>query len=274
LTQTKQEEKQRDKTIDDVLKSLNIENLPFKDRMLIKHVIAPKCQLLLSLREKTKNILVMYTDVVRECSRMLAAEMVRQQRIPDQDLLYYIGFDELKPLVMDHQPVIVMQATRRRQLFKRVFSELWKFDEIFTEVIPLHMKPTKELDEAIAQAPKLMGTPASSGRVQGKICRVEGYKDLDKVRPGTILLTHSTDIAFSPVFPMISGIITEVGGLISHGAVVAREYGLPSLIGIPDVMRILEDGEEIILDADNGTIVRLSKGENSCHDGTIEYDKP
>jgi phosphohistidine swiveling domain-containing protein len=251
-------ETDRDKTIDDVIKSLNID-LSLKDWLIVKHMLAPKSQLMLSLREKTKNILVLFGDILREASRMLAAEMVRQQRIPDEDLIYYLTLDELKPLVMDYQPAIVMHAVKRRQMFKKMFSELWKFDEIFTDVTPNHLKDTKELDEAIAQAPRLSGTPASSGKVQGVICRVDGYHELNKVRPGTILLTHSTDIAFSPVFPMITGIITEVGGLVSHGAVVAREYGLPSLIGIPDVMRILQDGEEIILDADNGTIIRLSK---------------
>uniref|UniRef100_A0A6G1S5D7 Putative phosphoenolpyruvate synthase n=1 Tax=Aceria tosichella TaxID=561515 RepID=A0A6G1S5D7_9ACAR len=258
MEEKEQKDDQRDKTIDDVIKSLGLK-LTFSDSLRIRNLLAPKCQLMLSLREKTKNILVMFNDCLRESSRMLARELVRHQRIPDEDLLYYVAFDELKPLVLDYQPAVVMQAVKRRQLFKRMFSEVWKFDEIFSEVVPNHMKPRKEVDETIAQAPKLFGTPASSGKVKGRVCRVEGHKELDKVRPGTILLTHSTDIAFSPVFPMISGIITEVGGLVSHGAVVAREYGLPSLIGIPDVMRIIEDGEEIILDADNGIIIRLNK---------------
>lgn len=248
----------RPKTIDEVIESLGVE-IAYKERMLIKYLLAPRCQKTLAMREQTKNMLVLYTDVLREASRMMAKEMQRQLRIPDKDLFYYLTLDELKPLIRAHQPAIVCQAAKRRQMFKRTFNELWKFDEIIRDMTPNHLKPTKELSEAIAEAPKLFGTPASSGRVQGKVCLIQGYNDIDRVQAGTILLTHSTDIAFSPVFPLISGIITEVGGLISHGAVVAREYGLPSVIGIPDVTRILQDGEEIILDADNGAIIRLSK---------------
>ena len=65
------------------------------------------------------------------------------------------------------------------------------------------------------------------------------------------------------VFSLLAGVVTEVSVLISHGAVVAREYGLPSLLGVPDVTRILEDGEEVLLDADAGTILRLTKQEAS-----------
>lgn len=250
----------RPQTIDEVFDSLNLnDRMTIKDKLILKYMLVPKCQLMLATRELTKDILVNYTDIMREATRMLAKEMQRQLRIPDADLFYYLMYDEVKPLIENHQPSIVMQALKRRQLFNKMFQETWRYDEIITDLTPNHLKPNKELDEALANAPKLSGTPASSGKVRGKICLIKSFKELDKVVPGSILLTHSTDIAFSPIFPLISGIITEVGGLISHGAVVAREYGLPSVIGIPDITRILHDGEEIILDADNGAIIRLDK---------------
>lgn len=250
-------------TFNDIVQSLGIE-LSLMDWAILKHLIVPRCQQMLVTRELTKDVLIHHADITREASRMLAEEMRRNMRIPDTDLFYYLMYDELEPLVNDHQPAIVMQALRRRNLFKQLFDqEPWKFGEIIRDLVPNHLKPAKELDEAMANAPKLKGTPASSGKAQAKVCLVKSFKELDRVLAGTILVTHSTDIAFSPIFPLISGIITEVGGLISHGAVVAREYGLPSVIGIEHVTSILEDGEEILLDADNGTIVRLSKGQEA-----------
>ena len=244
-------------TVEQILDSLK--GLSLSDRVALKYSIVPKCQLMLSLRERTKDILVQFSDIVREASRMLAEELRRQMRLPDSELMYYLFYDELLVLVQGHQPSIVMQAARRRQLFRKCFAEKWLYDEIIRDFTPNNWKQQRELDKNLKNAPKLFGTPASDGCARGQICLVKGYEELDKVKAGCILLTHSTDIAFSPVFPLIAGLITEVGGLISHGAVVAREYGLPCLIGIPKVTQILEDGEQVILDADNGTIVRLSK---------------
>lgn len=246
-------------SIEEVVKSLDLE-LSMKDEFILKKMIAPKCQVRVAVRELTKDILIECNDKERIACRALASELRRNLRIPDEDLFFYFFYDELEPLIRAPQPALVAQAIRRRNMFK-IFKEPWKFDEIFCtrNLKPNHMKPQKELDAKVVNAPKLYGTPASSGRTQAKVCFIDGYKNIDKMRAGDILLTHSTDIAFSPIFPLCSGIITEVGGLISHGAVVAREYGLPSVLGIPNVTRILEDGEEIILDADKGAIIRLDK---------------
>lgn len=247
-------------SLSEVIKSLDLDQLSFKDRIILTYLIGPRAQTMVASREKTKDILVEFQDILREASRMLAEELHRNLRLPSADLFYYLFYDEVESLIREPQPGLVVRASRRQNMFK-VFKDPWKFDEIITgfDLTPNHLKPAKELDEALANAPKLFGTPASSGRVEGKVCLVNGYNDIDKVRPGDILLTHSTDIAFSPLFPIISGIITEVGGLISHGAVVAREYGLPSVLGVQDVTRILQDGEQIILDADRGSIIRVSK---------------
>jgi len=61
---------------------------------------------------------------------------------------------------------------------------------------------------------------------------------------------------------MLSGIITEIGGLISHGAVIAREYGLPCLVGVQNVCQLLSTGDTVLLDADNGQIVLIGVSEN------------
>lgn len=246
--------------LDEVIESLDIK-LSKKDYFILRNFLGPKCNLMVAAREQTKDILVEFHDIVRVASRMLANELRINKRLPDPELFYYLFYDEIEPLIREPQPSLVVQATRRRNMFRKVYKEPWRFDEIIAgyHLIPNHLKPNKELAEQVSNAPKLFGSTASYGKVQAKVCLVHNYKDLNKVRAGDILVTHSTDIAFSPVFPLIVGIITEVGGLISHGAVVAREYGLPSVLSVPNVTRILEDGEEIVLDADSGVIIRLSK---------------
>jgi len=71
------------------------------------------------------------------------------------------------------------------------------------------------------------------------------------------LITYSTDIGWSPYFPMLSGLATEIGGLISHGAVIAREYGLPCLVGVEGASKLFKTGDIVMLDTEMGEIVKL-----------------
>jgi len=246
--------------VDEIIETLDVK-ISFIDKLRLKYLIAPVCQKFVSMREQTKDLMIEHTDITRDASRLLARALRQQNRIPEEDLFYYMFYHELEDLIREPQPQLVVQATKRRKLFAKHYQSEWRFDEIVRghEIVPAHLRPSKELDAKVKNAPKLHGTTACSGRVQAKVCLVNSFEEIGKVQSGDILLAYSTDIAFSPIFPLLSGVITEVGGLISHGAVVAREYGLPSVIGIKDVTKILKHGEEIILDADNSTIIRLSQ---------------
>lgn len=71
------------------------------------------------------------------------------------------------------------------------------------------------------------------------------------------MVTFSTDIGWSPYFSIISGLITEIGGLISHGAVIAREYGLPCLVNATNATNILRTGDLIMIDTEAGEVIKL-----------------
>lgn len=76
---------------------------------------------------------------------------------------------------------------------------------------------------------------------------------------GEILITYATDIGWSPYFPLLSGIATELGGLMSHGAVVAREYGLPCVVGVFGARQVFRTGDIVHLDGTNGFILRVKE---------------
>lgn len=91
---------------------------------------------------------------------------------------------------------------------------------------------------------KIQGTPVCCGSVLNRACVITAISDAHQIQHGDVLITHATDIAWSPYFPLLSGVVTEMGGLISHGAVVAREYGLPCIIGAKKATRTFQTGKQ------------------------------
>lgn len=104
---------------------------------------------------------------------------------------------------------------------------------------------------------ELTGTPVCAGRVTARCCCIDNLRDIDQLQQGDVLVTHGTDVAWTPYFPMLSGVVTELGGLISHGAVVAREYGLPCLVGVEGALNTFRTGDNIVLDATTGRLYKL-----------------
>ncbi len=104
----------------------------------------------------------------------------------------------------------------------------------------------------------LRGIPASSGTIEAKV-RVLRSADMSAFQPGEILVVRTTDVGWTPLFLMAAGIVTELGGALSHAAIVAREFGVPSVVNVPGVTRLLRTGETIRLDGDHGTIERWLK---------------
>jgi rifampicin phosphotransferase len=98
------------------------------------------------------------------------------------------------------------------------------------------------------------GIPASRGLLSGPIRVVDNIDDICLVRHGEILVVPRTDPGWTPVFRIIGGLITETGGLLSHGAVVSREYGLPAVTNIPNACQIFKTGQTVTIDGSRGTV--------------------
>ncbi len=101
----------------------------------------------------------------------------------------------------------------------------------------------------------LIGLPVSAGNVEGRARVVLDMAAAD-VGPDDIVVTRFTDPSWTPLFVAIKGLVTEVGGLMTHGAVIAREYGLPAIVGVENATRLIRDGERIRVNATDGYIER------------------
>ena len=105
----------------------------------------------------------------------------------------------------------------------------------------------------------LVGLPVSAGTVEGRARVVLDLAEAD-LRPGDILVTVCTDPSWSPLFLAIAGLVTEVGGLMTHGAVIAREYGLPAVVGAERATQLIQDGQRIRVNGTNGYVEILAAG--------------
>lgn len=101
----------------------------------------------------------------------------------------------------------------------------------------------------------LVGTPGSSGTATGTARVVRGAPDFDRVQPGDILICPFTDPAWTPLLGLVAGVVTQTGGVLSHAAIVAREHGIPAVLGVPAAMTVFTDGVSVTVDGTAGTVV-------------------
>ena len=99
----------------------------------------------------------------------------------------------------------------------------------------------------------LAGLPVSGGTVEGRARVIVDLAQAD-LEPGDILVTAYTDPSWTPLFVAIAGLVTEVGGQMTHGAVIAREYGLPAVVGVEQATRLIRDGQRIRVHGTDGYI--------------------
>jgi pyruvate,water dikinase len=112
---------------------------------------------------------------------------------------------------------------------------------------------------------ELVGVAAASGQALGPARILHHPSDGERLRRGDVLVAPSTDPGWTPLFLRAAALVTEVGGYLSHGAIVAREFGIPAVLNVPDALTLLRDGEPVLVDGDTGRVVRYPPGQESRH---------
>ncbi|XP_016663303.2 uncharacterized protein LOC100569517 [Acyrthosiphon pisum] len=206
----------------------------------------------ISYREQSKDMLVQITHKLRLGYRKLGEKLVAEGKIPDSKLIFFMSQYEVRKMCGNNNcPEIVHKASKRRKLWPDWI--LLQFDDVcYGPPVP----KTFLDEESVYSSIRFKGCCVFPGRVKNRACVLEHIEDARCLRTGDILIVKSVDIAWSPYFPIISGLVTEIGGVISHGAVVAREYGLPCLVGVQNVKKYFKTGDMIILDSEKGFVIK------------------
>jgi rifampicin phosphotransferase len=103
----------------------------------------------------------------------------------------------------------------------------------------------------------MRGLPASAGVVEGRARVLFREEDMDSLQPGEVLVVHTTDVGWTPLFLVAAGVVTELGGPLSHAAVVAREFGVPTVVNVLGATRVVRTGDVLRVDGDRGTVERV-----------------
>ena len=111
--------------------------------------------------------------------------------------------------------------------------------------------------EPVVAGEAIAGVGVSRGRVRGRARVARDVSGLSEVRPGEILVAGAADPGWTGVFPLLAGVVTEAGGILSHAAILAREYGLPAVLGVPDATGRIRTGDLVELDGGEGWVRRI-----------------
>jgi len=176
-----------------------------------------------------------------------AERLVQAQVLGEKEDIFYLTFHELLDVVRSNQ--VDDRLIRQRKDEFRSYQALTP-PRVFTSDGEVVAGTYRRVD---VPAGALVGLPVSAGTIEGRARVILDMAEAD-LETGDILVTAYTDPSWTPVFVAITGLVTEVGGLMTHGAVIAREYGLPAVVGVEHATRLIRDGQRIRLNGTDGYV--------------------
>lgn len=198
-------------------------------------------------REYPKYFIVSRSYVYKQALLEEAGRLVQTDVLREKEDIFYLTFQELHDVVRTHE-VDDQLISQRKDAF-RSYQALTP-PRVLTsdgEVIA----GAYRRDDLLTGA--LVGLPVSAGTIEGRARVILDMAEAE-LEPGDILVTAYTDPSWSPLFVAIKGLVTEVGGPMTHGAVIAREYGLPAVVGVEHATQLIRDGQRIRVHGTDGYV--------------------
>jgi phosphohistidine swiveling domain-containing protein len=208
-------------------------------------------------REISKSQVVLVVTLFRRAYRTLARQMVDEGLLPDDDSVFFLQHAELGTLLRDRDPELVERALARREVLP--FQMKLRFPAIFRG-------KAEPVDPTVLDGDGVLcGKTVSIGVVRGRARVVLTLAEAGEVQPGDILIAPTIDVGWTTSFATIAGFASDIGSTISHGAVVAREYGLPVVVNLGKATTTFRTGDLVELDADHGVLRRIPEDSASAH---------
>jgi len=218
-------------------------------------VLLPVAQDAARLREELRSLTTesigMYRSIFLEVGRRLHADGM----LCAADDVFFLTIDEVAGMLRDGPRRLLDRVLERRA---RHAADLGAPDP--PPLFRLQAAAPGTPNEAPAAEPGepgelvLRGQPGSAGQVEGTVRVLASPRDGNALRPGEILVARTADVGWTPLFLVASGVVLDLSGPLSHPVVVAREYGLPAVVGTGRAAQLLHTGDRVLLDGDRGTV--------------------
>ncbi|MCD4784479.1 MAG: hypothetical protein K8T10_11715 [Candidatus Eremiobacteraeota bacterium] len=200
-------------------------------------------------RETHKYFLIMLNHILREHILKEAEKLVKQGRLDNKEQVFDLTIEQVDEGIKDPSMDLRAIGEKNTEFYKEL-KHVKSFPHLIDSRGKILRAPKRETKEG-----ELQGQAISSGVVRGPV-KVLHTPDEKPVLPGDVLVARATDPGWTPLFINAVAIVLEVGGMLQHGSLVAREYGKPCVVGIENVTNLLKDGQIVEVDGSAG-IVRI-----------------
>lgn len=249
--------RERQKRISDPARRRVAEALPFWYRPLIP-LLVKFATVERNLREAGRSALMAYLEIVRCGTLGLGVRSTGLSGLEHPEEIFNLTLPEVLALAEGNLPVACAAkraAWRRRQLEDAAL-------QVEPEVIIEHgvaIPPTAPVATRAEKAQDTVwqGSVVSSGQARGIACIARHPTEALNMQTGAILVTPSTDPSWTPLFLRAGALVMETGGFLSHGAIVAREFGIPAVVNLPGILNQIRNGDNLEVDGNRGTVRRL-----------------
>ncbi len=204
-------------------------------------------------RENWKSEAVRFLAGARRLFLELGRRLQQQGILEDRDDIFFLESSEIEPVVHGRAEFDV-----KRRIAQRRAEYKWNRTQNPPAVVIGRYDPKKHVASAIDTNVKvLQGIAVSPGTVTGKARVITQPNDGQHVEPGEILVAPVTNPAWTPYFLPAAGVVMDMGGILSHGAIIAREYGIPAVVNVGPASKIIRTGQTLRVDGDGGTVTIL-----------------
>jgi phosphoenolpyruvate synthase/pyruvate phosphate dikinase len=229
-----------------------LEDLPYGERKANEtKAKIDRVRTFIGYREYPKYGMVSRYFVYKQALLGEAERLVQAHVLRETEDIFYLRFEELREVVRTGQ--VDNQVIQRRRDDFTSYQALTP-PRVITSEGEVVLGTYGRVD---APPGALLGLPVSAGTVEGRARVLRDMAEAE-LEDGDILVTASTDPSWTPAFLSIMGLVTEVGGLMTHGAVIAREYGLPAVVGVERATQLIGDGQRIRINGTDGFVEILS----------------
>ncbi|MCY3621962.1 MAG: PEP-utilizing enzyme, partial [Gammaproteobacteria bacterium] len=201
-------------------------------------------------RDESQFYLGAAWPVLQRLAQELGRRLVAVGTLAQPDDVYYLDASELDRAIEARRDELPLSDLKHVAVERRELREARK------RLSPPPAIPQREPSTAPREDAQniITGVPVSPGKVTAEVSVILSLADFDQMRPRSILVCPLTTPAWTQLFPHAVGLVTDVGGITAHGSIVAREYGIPAVLGLGDITKRLSSGQTITIDGDAGTV--------------------